>query len=77
LRLPDMTGFELLDRLHAEPALADIPVVILAGKELTATEQAQLKRMAKSIVMKDVESPECLLDQTALFLHRVIADLPK
>jgi CheY-like chemotaxis protein len=77
LRLPDMTGFELLDRLHAKPALADIPVVIFTGKELTATEQAQLKRMAKSIVMKDVESPERLLDQTALFLHRVIADLPK
>jgi CheY-like chemotaxis protein len=77
LRLPDMTGFELLARLHAEPTLANIPVVIFTGKELTATEQAQLKRMAKSIVMKDVKSPERLLDQTALFLHRVIADLPK
>jgi CheY-like chemotaxis protein len=77
LRLPDMTGFELLGRLHAEPALADIPVVIFTGKELTAAEQAQLRPMAKSIVMKDVESPECLLDETALFLHRVIADLPE
>jgi CheY-like chemotaxis protein len=77
LRLPDMTGFELLGRLHAEPALADIPVVIFTGKELTVTEQAQLKRMAKSIVMKDVESLERLLDETALFLHRIIADLPE
>jgi CheY-like chemotaxis protein len=77
LRLPDMTGFELLGRLHAEAALADIPVVIFTGKELTATEQTQLRRMAKSIVMKDVESPERLLDETALFLRRVIADLPE
>jgi signal transduction histidine kinase/HAMP domain-containing protein/DNA-binding response OmpR family regulator len=77
LRLPDMTGFELLDRLHAEPRLADIPVVVFTGKELTATEQAQLKSMAKSVVLKDVQSPERLLDETALFLHRVITDLPK
>jgi CheY-like chemotaxis protein len=52
-------------------------VVIFTGKELTATEQAQLRYAAKSIVMKDVESPERLLDETALFLHRVIADLPE
>jgi CheY-like chemotaxis protein/signal transduction histidine kinase/HAMP domain-containing protein len=76
LRLPDMTGFALLERLHAEPVLADVPVVVFTGKELTGSEQAQLRSMAKSIVMKDVESPERLLDETALFLHRVIADLP-
>jgi CheY-like chemotaxis protein len=77
LRLPDMTGFALLERLHAELALADMPVVVFTGKELTATEQAQLRSMAKSVVLKDVESPERLLHETALFLHRVIADLPK
>jgi CheY-like chemotaxis protein len=77
LRLPDMTGFALLERLHAEPALADMPVVVFTGKELTATEQVQLRSMAKSVVLKDVESPERLLHETALFLHRVIADLPK
>ena len=76
LRLPDMTGFALLERLHAEPVLAEIPVVVFTGKELTACEQTQLKSMAKSILMKDVESPERLLDETALFLHRVIANLP-
>jgi HAMP domain-containing protein/signal transduction histidine kinase/CheY-like chemotaxis protein len=77
LRLPDMTGFALLERLHGGQALVDIPVVIFTGKELTAAEQAQLRSMAKSIVMKDVESPERLLDETSLFLHRVVADLPK
>ncbi|MEK7247443.1 MAG: response regulator, partial [Chloroflexota bacterium] len=76
LRLPDMTGFELLEKVHAEPVLVDVPVVVFTGKELNAEEQARLKAMAKSIVLKDVRSPERLLDETALFLHRVVIDLP-
>jgi CheY-like chemotaxis protein len=76
LRLPDMTGFELLEKIHDIPALADVPVVVFTGKDLTAEEQAKLKTMAKSIILKDVQSPERLLDETALFLHRVITDLP-
>jgi len=76
LRLPDMTGFELLERMHDEPTLAEVPVVVFTGKELTEAEQMRLKAMAKSIVLKDVQSPERLLDETALFLHRVIAELP-
>jgi len=77
LRLPDMTGFELLEQLHREQTLTDIPVVVFTGKELTATEQAQLRQMAKSIVVKHGESSGRLLDETALFLHRVVADLPE
>jgi len=76
LRLPDMTGFDLLEKIHAEPALTDVPVVVFTGKDLSAAEQARLKAMAKSIVLKDVQSPERLLDETALFLHRVVTDLP-
>ena len=53
-----------------------MPVVVFTGKDLTADEEAQLKTMAKSIVLKDVQSPERLLDETALFLHRVVTDLP-
>ncbi|HKP00781.1 MAG TPA: response regulator, partial [Nitrospiraceae bacterium] len=76
LRLPDMTGFELLEKVQSEPALADMPVVVFTGKELTVEEQSQLKGMAKSIILKDVQSPERLLDETALFLHRVVTNLP-
>jgi len=76
LRLPDMTGFELLDRLRDNPTLADMPVVVFTGKDLTLGEQTRLKAVAKSIVLKDVQSPERLLDETSLFLHRVITDLP-
>ncbi|MEO8307521.1 MAG: HAMP domain-containing protein [Pseudomonadota bacterium] len=76
LRLPDMPGFALLEKMHAEPGLVEVPVVVFTGKDLSADEQAQLKTMAKSIVLKDVRSPERLLDETALFLHRVVTQLP-
>ena len=76
LRLPDMSGFDVLERMRAETNLADIPVVVFTGRELTVEEDAQLHTMARSIVVKGVESPERLLNETALFLHRVITDLP-
>ncbi len=77
LRLPDMTGFSLLEKMQAEPGLRDLPVVVFTGKSLTPDEEKRLKVMAKSIVLKDVQSPERLFDQTALFLHRVVARLPE
>jgi CheY-like chemotaxis protein len=76
LRLPDMSGFELLERMQSDGTLRDLPVVVFTGKELTTEEENRLKRVAKSVVLKDVQSPERLFDETALFLHRVVADLP-
>ncbi len=75
LRLPDMSGFQVLDRI-TEEKLKDVPVVVFTGRELSAEEDARLHTMARSIVVKGVESPERLLDETALFLHRVVEDLP-
>ena len=77
LRLPDMTGFELLETMQGDRSLRDLPIVVFTGKELTAGEEARLKVVAKSIVLKDVQSPERLFDETALFLHRVVAELPQ
>jgi CheY-like chemotaxis protein/HAMP domain-containing protein len=76
LRLPDMTGFEVLERLRDTPSLTDLPVVVFTGKELSSEEDAHLRVLARSVVVKGVESPERLLDETALFLHRVVGDLP-
>jgi len=76
LRLPDMSGFEVLESIRDEEALRDLPVVVFTGKELSAEEDARLRMLARSVVVKGVESPERLLDETALFLHRVITDLP-
>src|SRR5262249_4167246 len=76
LSLPDMSGFDVLERMRLQDDLADIPVVVFTGKELSPEEDLQLHSMARSIVVKGVESPERLLDETALFLHRVVTDLP-
>jgi HAMP domain-containing protein/CheY-like chemotaxis protein len=76
LKLPDMSGFEVLEMIRDDPALCDVPVVVFTGRELSADEDAQLRTMARSVVVKGVESPERLLDETSLFLHRVVADLP-
>jgi HAMP domain-containing protein/CheY-like chemotaxis protein len=76
LRLPDMSGFEVLERISKDEVLADVPVVVFTGRELSAEEDAQLHTLARSVVVKGVESPERLLDETALFLHRVFSDLP-
>ena len=76
LRLPDMSGFEVLEHISRDVQLADVPVVVFTGRELSAEEDAQLHTLARSVVVKGVESPERLLDETALFLHRVFADLP-
>ncbi|MGX4806312.1 HAMP domain-containing protein [Bradyrhizobium guangdongense] len=76
LRLPDMSGFEVLDQIRRDEALSNVPVVVFTGRELSAEEDAELHTMARSIVVKGVESPERLLDETALFLHRVITELP-
>jgi CheY-like chemotaxis protein/HAMP domain-containing protein len=76
LRLPDMSGFDLLEKIRDDAALADLPVVVFTGRELSPDEDAQLHTIARSVVVKGVESPERLLDETALFLHRVVADLP-
>ena len=76
LSLPDMSGFDVLERLGDTPTLSDLPVVVFTGKELSPEEDARLRTLARSVVVKGVESPERLLDETALFLHRVVADLP-
>jgi HAMP domain-containing protein/CheY-like chemotaxis protein/signal transduction histidine kinase len=76
LRLPDMSGFEILERFRENPSLSDVPVVVFTGKDLSPEEDARLHMLARSVVVKGVESPERLLDETALFLHRVVTDLP-
>jgi signal transduction histidine kinase/CheY-like chemotaxis protein/HAMP domain-containing protein len=77
LRLPDVSGFELLDMLRGHEGMHDVPIVVFTGKELSEAEELKLQTYAKSIVLKDVRSPERLFDETALFLHRVIRELPE
>jgi CheY-like chemotaxis protein len=71
-----MSGFEVLEMIRDDETLCDVPVVVFTGRELSADEDAKLRTMARSVIVKGVESPERLLDETSLFLHRVVADLP-
>ncbi|MHB8815495.1 MAG: response regulator, partial [Steroidobacteraceae bacterium] len=75
LALPDISGFELLAEVQKDTKIRETPIVVFTGRELTVEEEGELRRQAKSIVLKGVRSPERLLDETALFLHRVVADL--
>nr|WP_315400254.1 HAMP domain-containing protein [uncultured Duganella sp.] len=77
LTLPDISGFDLLDIIGKDGTLRDLPIVINTAKDLNRKEVAKLKRYAKTIVIKDARSPERLLDETALFLHRSQASLPE
>ncbi|QIG48156.1 HAMP domain-containing protein [Nordella sp. HKS 07] len=77
LKLPDMSGFEILEHIANDDHLSDLPVVVFTGRPLSLEEDDRLRTMARSIVVKGVESPERLFDETALFMHRVIGDLPK
>jgi CheY-like chemotaxis protein len=79
LGLPDMSGFELIEQIRQSPTMngnSPIPIIVYTGKELTVQEESELRRLADTIIIKDVRSPERLLDETALFLHRVQANLP-
>jgi HAMP domain-containing protein/signal transduction histidine kinase/CheY-like chemotaxis protein len=77
LRLPDMNGFELLDKIQSEATLRDLPIVVFTGKDLEPAEEQRLRTVAKTVLVKDVQSPERLFDETALFLHRVVGELPE
>ena len=75
--LPDMNGFELIHKLENIKSNNIPPIIVYTGKELTKEENNELQKYAESIIIKGVKSEERLLDETALFLHRTISNLPK
>jgi hypothetical protein len=77
LKLPKMSGFTLLERVKTDERFRNLPVIVYTGRDLTRREETKLKKYAETIIVKDVRSPERLLDETALFLHRVEARLPQ
>src|SRR5439155_204129 len=77
LGLPDMSGTELLEQIKNSDAFRTLPVIVYTARELLEEESSKLKRLAESILIKDVRSPDRLLDETALVLHRNIAKLPE
>ena len=76
LGLPDMPGIDLIEQIKQEPQSRSLPIVIYTARDLQKDEIARLRTLAESILIKDVRSPEQLLDETALLLHRNAAKLP-
>ena len=76
LKLPGKGGFSLLERMKKSEEHRGVPVIVYTGKDLTRQEETRLKKYAETIIVKDARSPERLLDETALFLHRVESHLP-
>src|SRR5262249_12941913 len=77
LRLPDMSGFKLIEMIQRELGLVDLPIIIYTGKDLSEKEETQLRLVADAIVVKEANSPERLLAETSLFLHRIETSLPE
>lgn len=77
LTLPDFSGLELLEKLSAaDSPFSYPPVIVYTGRDLSEKEEAELRRYSESIIIKGARSPERLLSEVTLFLHRVEADLP-
>ena len=77
LKLPKMSGFQLLEKVKTDERFRGLPVIVYTGRELTRREETRLNKYAETVIVKDVRSPERLLDETALFLHRVESKLPE
>ena len=75
LMLPDMSGFELIEKIRGENE--HLPIIVYTAKDLSAEEEEKLNRVAQTVIVKDVRSPERLFDQTALWLHRDASTLPE
>ena len=76
LSLPDASGFTLLETLSEEGEAPLPPVIVYTGRDLSAEEEQRLRRYSSSIIIKGAKSPERLLDEVSLFLHRVVSELP-
>jgi CheY-like chemotaxis protein len=76
LSLPDISGFEVLNKIDADDTIARCPVIVYTGRDLTPEENIELMKYADRVIVKGVKSPERLLDETALFLHQVVAEMP-
>jgi CheY-like chemotaxis protein/signal transduction histidine kinase/CHASE3 domain sensor protein len=76
LALPDASGRELLEKMANDEAYSFPPVIVYTARSMSADEEQELRRYSKSIIIKGARSPERLLDEVTLFLHRVEASLP-
>jgi CheY-like chemotaxis protein len=75
LGLPDMPGVDLITQLRQDSSGRQVPIIVYTGMVLTREEEAQIRRISETVIVKDARSPERLLDETSLYLHRQFANL--
>jgi CheY-like chemotaxis protein/CHASE3 domain sensor protein len=75
LKLPDMLGNDLLKRMSTDEICAFPPVIVYTGRNLTRDEETELLKYSRTIIIKGARSPERLLDEVTLFLHKVESQL--
>jgi CheY-like chemotaxis protein len=76
LHLPDASGYDILETMSGNERYSFPPVIVYTGGPLTAEDEARLRRLSKSVIVKGARSPERLLDEVTLFLHQVESRLP-
>jgi CheY-like chemotaxis protein len=76
LNLPDLSGYQLLEKMSAQEGVSFPPVIVYTGRTLSRQEEQELRRFSRAIIVKDARSPERLLDEVMLFIHQVEATLP-
>ncbi|MGH8516910.1 MAG: response regulator, partial [Panacagrimonas sp.] len=76
LNLPDLSGYQLLEKMSAQEGVSFPPVIVYTGRSLSRQEEQELRRFSRAIIIKDARSPERLLDEVMLFLHQVESTLP-
>jgi HAMP domain-containing protein/signal transduction histidine kinase/DNA-binding response OmpR family regulator len=77
LDLPEKKGFDLIDEIKEDPRLHEVPLLVYSRRDLSKKDELHLKRLTQATVLKDVRSPQRLVDETALFLHRRIESMPE
>jgi CheY-like chemotaxis protein len=77
LGLKDISGFELIEKIKSDTKFTDLPIIIYTGRDLNKAEENKLRKHAESIIIKGAKSPDRLLDEVSLFLHRVEKDTPE
>ncbi len=76
LGLSDISGFDLVQKISTDKKVSDVPIIIYTGKELSKKEDSLLRKYAKSVIIKGAKSPDRLMDEVSLFLHRIESNLP-
>ncbi len=75
LRLSDIPALQLVEEIQGEISPHAPPTILYSKRLLTEREQADIKRLSATSIVRHAQSPERVLDETALLLHRAESDL--